>query len=234
MLTQICRRGRLNGLIHDTVLSGNLLSTPFGNLMPTVAASSGQRTAVHLSKEVSRGKSIPSTLYNLILKYMNTIHPMEPFRHFKKIPHPINACVLPPFAIPVNHIKHNERNFSIHALHAGNSSIAYHGMDGYLGLGFIQSMWEFCIDRVKRTLIVVLPHKHLSSHDQLRNPYLSYPGLQCTLVYSRTESLPDVQCVIEPEKIISHVAYYKRPPGTFGINDATMVLTESLNRNSDL
>jgi len=227
MLMQICWRGRLNGLIHDTVLSGNSLSTPLGNLMPTAVPSSDH------AKHISHGECIPSTMYNLVLTYMNTVHSGDPFRHFKQIPHPVNACVLSPFAVRVNHLEHNKRNFSTHALHAGNRSIGYRGMDGYLALGFIQSMWELCVDQVKRTLIIVLPHEHLSLHDQPCNPYLSYPGLQCTLVYSR--SLPDTQCVvIEPAHIISHIAYYKRPPGTFAIKEATLVLMESLYRNRDL
>src|SRR6266540_2523549 len=143
MLTQICRCGRLNGLIHDMVLSGNSLSTLLGNLMPTVVPSSDQPSGpLTNAKHISHGESIPSTLYNLVLTYMNTIHSVEPFCHFKQIPHPVNAHVLPPFAVRVNHLKHNKHNLSTHALHAGNSLIGYRRMDGYLGLGFIQSMWE--------------------------------------------------------------------------------------------
>ena len=66
--------------------------------------------------------------------------------------------------------------------------------------------------------------------DQARNPYSSWSGFQCTVVYSE---LPEKSkwIVIRPEQISGHVTFYRRPAGTYGIQAPTTVLTESLYHN---
>jgi hypothetical protein len=101
-------------------------------------------------------------------------------------------------------------------MHEGNSSIGCHGNDGYLTLGFIQSAWSFSVNGSVEDVLVVSPHKHLTMMDQSRNLYSSLPGFQCTIVYS--EPLAQSEWVIiQPEQIMGHVAFYRRPAGTYGI-----------------
>jgi hypothetical protein len=106
--------------------------------------------------------------------------------------------------------------------HSGNSSVSF-DHDGIHDAGFIEQMWRVVIKGQPVTLMVMSPQPTLSALDQLKNPYSQYPGLACQLVYSHCPTL-EQWIVISPEQIIGHVAYYNRPPGTFGIQQAITVI----------
>jgi hypothetical protein len=179
----------------------------------------------------AKSKTLSPEIYDLILEYVNTIL-LFSFRHFKQIPHPMDANILPRIAVQSNNLKHKERNYTTFSMHSGNSSICYKCKNGDINAGFIISIWSQVLVRQLHTFVVVSPHEILSTADQELNPYKSRPGFLSAIVYSQ-KSEPHKQIVIEKEQIISHVAYYIRPPGTFGIKAGTMILINSLNRNRE-
>lgn len=232
MLRQICRRGRLDALLHDCSLEAeNPLASAYSLLLPT--GSNAAPLPPSVTDHRAKGQSLTSEIYSLILEYVNTINPPSIlFRHFAALPHPNHAIdhILPPRAVAVKHLKHKTRVFTPSSIHAGNSSISYKGPDGFLSFGSINSMWEIMLHGVLRTFVLVAPRRHLSPEDQSQSPYQMLPGFLCTVVY--TKHL-ETYTVIEPENIISHLAYYDRPEGTFSIQVPTTIVIESLYRNRD-
>jgi hypothetical protein len=115
-------------------------------------------------------------------------------------------------------------------MHPGNATISFIDHEGFQAFGIIKAIWQIKLttDRDVRLFLEITPFRSLSTQDQAHNPYLLWPGFQCTIVYS---NLPANNVIIEPSAIITHIAYYRRPPGTFGIAEATTVVTESLSRN---
>lgn len=173
----------------------------------------------------------------MILHYLN--HPGSAgsnavgetmFRHFRDFPHPIDANVLPRAALSLKHLTCKGRNFSVSTMHPGNAAISFIDHEGFQAFGVIMAIWKITLttDRDVRPFLEISPFQSLSERDRAHNPYLLWPGFQCTVVYSE---LSANHIVIEPGAIITHIAYYNRPPGTFGISKATTVVTESLSRN---
>lgn len=224
MLRQICRRGRLDALLHDNALNGNPMAPAFSVLSP----------GTHLQTVNHDPKSIlDSEVYEIILGYVNSACPNSTcFRHYKNYPHPLNANILPRLASEVKYMKHRGRNFSPQSIHPGNASISYRNADDFVVLGSILSIWMMDLNGEHRTFIIVSPHQLLSPEDQLRNPYANLPGFQCTVIYTSSNTIQTVN-VIEPKHIVSHTAYFKRPAGTFGILKPITVVIESLYRNRD-
>lgn len=91
-------------------------------------------------------------------------------------------------------------------------------------------MWEVVLCSRVCTFIIIAPRQPLSPEDQSLSPYQDFPGLQCMVVYTQHQT---GYIVLEPRDIISHVAYYNRPSGTFGIKTPTTVVIESLYGNRD-
>jgi hypothetical protein len=238
MLHQICHCGRLDAFLHDQTLKENSSMASAYQLFSSAALNSRINPDTPLPFEFvinhrTKGDPLSSEIYSLILTYINIItQPSLCFRHFNDLPHPDHAAnnILPPRAVPVKWIKHKTRTFSLSSIHAGNSSISYRGSDRFLAFGSIDSMWEVVLLGIIRTFIIVAPCQHLLLEDQLRSPYNDFPGFQCTIVYTQHQT---GFVVIEPQDIVSHVAYYDRPSGTFGIKAPTSVLIESLYRNRD-
>jgi hypothetical protein len=224
MLRQICRRGRLMAFINDRTSSDSYLTQALHIL--------GRRAPEQMQAN-GKGQPIPLDVYNLLFEFVTFSFPTTTFRHFKNLPHPIDSYVLPPFAIPVHHITYKGRNFSTFKMHPGNSSISFHARNGTTNAGFIDAMWRQVLHGKSQTFIVVSPHPYLSDEDQKKNPYASKPGFLCNIFYTQTPSDSDAldQIILQEDKIIGHVAYFKRPPGTFGIKRSTTVFIDSLHRN---
>jgi hypothetical protein len=237
MLRQICRRGRLTASIQSSIASGNPSSKTLRILVSQhtqtdVEAEPLTMSTVAETQYNGQGTNLPSQMYDLILRHINMLHPLSSFRHFKNLPHPIDANVLPKMAVPLHHIKYKERNYSTFSIHSGNSSISYRSKNGSVDAGFITAIWSQVLMGKLHSFIVVSPHKPLSADDEQRNPYQSKLGFCATLVYSQQPESHD-KVVVEQEQIIGHVAYYIRPQGTFGIKEETMVLIDSLHRNRE-
>ncbi|KAF8954558.1 hypothetical protein BDZ97DRAFT_1766045 [Flammula alnicola] len=178
-------------------------------------------------------KIVPVDVYNAILAYLNAVSRSLQFRHAQAIPHPNNALVLPRAAVPVFHFKHKGRDYSTIDMHPGNSSVHFASKESGPDSGHIESMWRYKLDvGLSRTFIVLSLHQPLSPQDAQHNPYQLRPGFLANVVYARNSDNHHLM-ILEQDDIIGHVAYYARPPGTFGISGATTVLINSLHRNRD-
>ena len=231
MLRQICRRGRLSAImqdhVHSNALFGEALKILFPDAIPDPAPI--QYSDMETARYNSKGITLTPGIYNEILKLINSESQTSTFRHYHNLPHPPDALVLPPLAISIQRIEHNGRGYTAFSSHPGNSSISYHCSNGDIDTGFITSIWSQALQGLKQIFIVVAPHSFLSAHDALRSPYSS-PGLMGTLTYSQpTQARPHV--LIRQNQIQGHVAYYDRPPGTFGIKVGVRILIDSLHRN---
>ena len=178
----------------------------------------------------SQGKNLSAEIYDLILAHMNTLFPSSPLHHFKDLPHPMDAYVLPPMAVPLLHVYHKEHGYSTFSRHPGNSSISYQSKEGVTKAGFIVSMWSQILMGKLHQFIVVALHKPLTADDEQKSPFTSRPGLLSTIVYNQPPELCR-QVIIQQEQIIGHVAFYRHPWGTFSIDAETMILVDSLHRN---
>lgn len=233
MLRQICRRGRLSAITQDHIHSNNLFGEALKILFPDAVVPDPapiQYGDMETARYNSKGVMLTPEIYNEILRLINSESQTLFFRHHHNLPHPPDALVLPPLAISIRKVEHNGRGYTAFSSHPGNSSISYHCSNGNIDTGFITSMWSQVLQGTKRIFIVVAPHTFLSAHDALRSPYSSRTGLLGTVVYSQpTQARSYV--LIQQNQIRGHVAYYDRPPGTFGINEGVRILIDSLNRN---
>jgi len=92
-------------------------------------------------------------------------------------------------------------------------------------------MYQQIVQEITYTFIFIVPHTALSTDDEKLNPYTSCPGFLHNLVYT---GVFESEIVIEEKRLVSHVAFYERPAGTFGIRAATTVLVNSLHHNRDV
>ncbi|KAJ7259326.1 hypothetical protein C8J57DRAFT_1017846, partial [Mycena rebaudengoi] len=139
--------------------------------------------------------------------------------------------VFPSRAVHLTHFQHKTQLFSTYDRHHGNSSISFlHPSNSRKDIGFIKSVWSLALQGEARTMIIIQPHLALTVEDEARTPYLSRPDLACTVKYTNTAS-PQVTVVIECRHVISHVAYFPRPPGTYGVKHAITIFVDSLHRN---
>ncbi|KAJ7833379.1 hypothetical protein B0H13DRAFT_1653827, partial [Mycena leptocephala] len=139
--------------------------------------------------------------------------------------------VLPTRVVELTHFTHKIRLFSTFEKHHGNSSISFrHPSMGRQDMGFIRAIWTQVLRGGERTFVVVQPHAEMTPADAAKMPYLKLSRFECTVKYTKP-SRP--QLIVEPKHIISHVAYYPRSKGTFGIRKAITIFVDSLHRNRD-
>lgn len=228
MLRQMCRRGRLTAYLRNTSLNAILSK---GNGSFGVQENSTKRNA---GLEL-----VPLDVYNEVLAHINSTTSSEvlPYRHAQDLPHPLTgARVLPRHALAVRRFEHKGRGYATIALHPGNSSVSFTPTtENAPDSGHIEAIWSFNLPGVgiERKFIVLSAHENLSVQDAQLNPYRSKPGFLANIVYTRDPTKGLRFIIVETEAIIGHVAYYSRPPGTFGIKRATTVLVNSLHRYRD-
>lgn len=207
MLRQICRRGRLISIMASAS------DRTTGRLLEDLVAHEND------TRPTNGMKQLTLSLYDDIYSYVNK-HCML-FRHYRNLPHPLGAAILPPMAAQTTYFKLNGRDFSVHGAHPGNSAIAFRVEDGGVETGFIEAAWTLTLPDGPRTFLVVQPHEQLSIQDNRKNPYRQRPGLLMRLVY-KSSTMDEI--IIEPAAIISHIAYRLRPAKTFRIQQPTMVV----------
>ncbi|KAJ7897962.1 ribonuclease H-like domain-containing protein [Mycena olivaceomarginata] len=100
------------------------------------------------------------------------------------------------------------------------------------GMGFIEFIWMQVLQGQKRTFVVVWPHTALSLADAAQTPYPTHPRFACSVGYTKPLQ-PQPQLIVEPRHIISHIAYYSWPSGTYGVQQPITIFTDSLHRNRD-
>ena len=154
------------------------------------------------SQHNSKGQKLSPELYNSILAHINALWPNTSFRHHNDLPHPLDARVLPPVAIPIQHITHKGRKYLTFSMHPGGSSISFHCNNGTVDVGFIISMWTQVLLGVPCLHIIVAPHAALTPSDKLHSPYTSRPGFMGTLVYSHPSPAQEQQHVLIEQRQI--------------------------------
>lgn len=226
MLRQICRRGRLMGFLRNPT---------FGSAQDQVHLASIADTLINNPNEKNDPsglglKIIPSYVYDAILAYVNGKGPIQLFRHYGWLPHPMNANVLPQRAIPIHYFKHNSRDYSTFHHHPGNSSVQFQPERDGVNSGQIESAWRFNLcDGDSRTFIVLSKHQPLP-HEFQQTPYALRPGFRAKVVLARKPDELNL-LIIEADNLEGHVAYYDRPAGTFGLPIPTKVVISSLDRD---
>ena len=199
MLRQICRHGRLSGFIQQYMNTDSIFSIVLKTLsLDSVLASTESQdfTSNEESPHNSKGEKISPELYNSILAHINVLWPNTSFQHHNDLHHPLDAQVLPPVAVPIQHITHKGHKYSTFSTHSGGSSISFHCKNGEVDVGFIISMWTQVLLGVSYLYIIVAPHTALTPSDKLCSPYTSQPGFMGTLVYSHPNPTQKQQQVL--------------------------------------
>jgi len=176
MLRQICRCGRLSGFIQGYINTDSHFGAVLKILFPDTILTTMESpiiTPQHEAQHNSKGKKLSSKLYDSILTHVNMVWPNTFFRHHNNLPHPPNAHILPPMAVPTTHITHKGRSYSTFSMHSGGSSLSYLCRDGTVDARFIVSMWTQVLMGVSCLFIIVAPHALLSADDMVYSPYVS-------------------------------------------------------------
>jgi len=229
MLRQICRRGRLAGLLDDP-----RLATSETAALSLLSSRSTSIKPPSLSVPNQKSKQISLELYDWVFEHLRQKFPY--IHHYQDLPHPTTTMVLTPWVQELTHILIKTRNYSISSAHNGNGSISYQTTSGTTDYGIIISMWYHIMteETVPEVYLLVLPYRPLSSTDMSRNPYQTLPGLKCSVVYT-PETVNDTRdmVIIEKTQVIGHIASYVRPKGTFGIHRNITIIVDSLIRGRD-
>ncbi|KAJ6535734.1 hypothetical protein B0H19DRAFT_963643 [Mycena capillaripes] len=226
MLRQICRRGRLLASISDSAKK----TDSNANLQSLQQFSPAEETAFNGS-----GVVLDAPIYELILGYWNHTY-SPPYIRAAELTYDLldaGVNVFPNREVQLTNFMHKTRLFSTFKKNHGNSSISFcHPLTGQKDMGFIRLIWTQVLQGQHRTFVVVQPHTDLSSTDAAKTPYPTHPRFECTGRYSEP-LCPQPQLIVEPRHIISHVAYYQRPKGTYGIKQAITIFVDLLHRNRD-
>ena len=238
MLWQIHRHGCLAGLTNIHNNTNSLFNKASQLLFADPAKVSGasnleNQSDVQAAEFNSKGSTLPLDLCELILQHINAIDGPNTFRHCNALLHPLDAHFLPPLALSVSCIEHKGLGYSTFTSHLVNSSISFFNRTlNTFNAGFIVLMWCQVLMGWTRTFIVVAPHTPLSDYNHTQSPYVTRPGFQATLVYS--EPTPALKCrhvVLKTPQIHSHIAFCDWLAGTFGIEQPTRILLDSLHHN---
>ncbi|KAJ7152202.1 hypothetical protein C8R43DRAFT_1189959 [Mycena crocata] len=247
MLRQICRRGRLLASIRDTASatdSNSLVAQVMRVLSPRMPASvdadaeaEAPRAEPNPDDTAYNGTGIrlDPVMYELIFSYWNQFH-APPYIHAQDLTYDLvenDINVFPTWGVQLVHFEHKTRLFSTFDKHHGNSSISFlHPSTSRKDIGFIRAIWSLSLQGEIHTFIAVQPHIALSAADEARTPYISHPKFECSVKYYKpTHLVPPV--IIETRHVVSHVAYYPPPKGTFEIRKEIAIFVDSLHRNRD-
>ncbi|KAJ7767011.1 hypothetical protein DFH07DRAFT_737041 [Mycena maculata] len=229
----MARHGRLEANLNDAKLRESV--DPVQQLAAILQPDddSDSRTpskplnASEVANILGRGTDLSTWDYDNILGYLQSNG--QPWRANKAIPHPVGALILPPRGISKPRHTIDHRIFSCQKVNEGSSAIQFHNPSANLGLttGYIRRIWQLPLQGHMQTFLVVETHKKLSLSDQWKAPFYSMPYLYATIV----DAAPSGEfLIIEPRHIITHLAVYKRPAGTYKIKQAILVISWALNR----
>ncbi|KAJ7246213.1 hypothetical protein C8J57DRAFT_1361021 [Mycena rebaudengoi] len=243
MLRQICRRGRLLASISDSIKttdSQSPVTQATRILSPRNSVGADSESVQELSSPQETayngsGAVLEASMYELILAYWNHTH-SPPYIRAADLAYDLldtGVNVLPSRAVKLTEFVHKTRLFCTFKKHHGNSSISFrHPWTGGKDFGFIRNVWTQALQGQRRTFVVVQPHTVLVQLDAAKTPYFTHPHFACIVRYSEPPS-PQPLLIVEPRHIISHVPYYPRPKGTFGVRRAITIFVDSLHRGRD-
>ncbi|KAJ3780589.1 hypothetical protein GGU10DRAFT_279114 [Lentinula aff. detonsa] len=171
--------------------------------------------------------------YNTLLHYLNSTGREYSTAYPEGLlyQNPATISILQPVVRHVGNFKYQQKSYSSLTSHEAGSHIYYYvpGGNGAKATGCIADIWQLPLESRLATFLLVKEHLPLPPSHKLKNPYISDPcSILCSELVQR--NLVSFTYLIEPHHIISHVAVYKRPAGTYNIPLETMVIIWSLNR----
>lgn len=234
MLRQTSRKGRLQAILHDNPAGDKTLQQLADILEPEdvfeFMAPPKQMNGAQLAEAYKTGTTLDIQHYQWLLQYLNNMGRVY-ISTEAVLQHPAGTAVLPTTARHLHQYKVQDRAYSCITSHEGNSHIQFHvPWDMTLQeTGYIEAIWELPLDRQWQSFFLVRQHRSLSPAQSLKVPYFAHP---CSLLKTKVvNSQPsDTLYIVEAHHIICHVAVYKRPAGTYGLNCETMAICWSLNR----
>ena len=191
MLQQVCRCGRLSGLLEKISEDANDL-----NFLEDQPPSLTWRA--HQSHNVT---CLPETVYETILTYIQQEYPFV--RHYQELPHLLNAHVLSPWANDAPYITYKTHTFTTHSTHLQNSSVSFYTSSQVVQYGYISRIWILPSNTPftqSQTFLSILLYEKISGDDAVKSLYCSYPSFKCFLVYTPEvqQALPDTMVVKTP------------------------------------
>jgi len=124
--------------------------------------------------------------------------------------------------------------YSIFSFYSGNSAVSYcNSLDG-IEYGFIHLIWIHAIENTNNspslTLLLISLQVHLTHSDSMLNSYITFPELRCLVVYTHNPMVRPIfeLMIIRLDQLVSHVGYYPRPIGIFGIQKEVMIINDGL------
>lgn len=229
MLRQLTRRGRLQVFLKDKSQSDLNVASLTEILHPEEDLTQKSQKALdgaEVAKILAASKPLGDNMYRMLLQYLHSIGQL--WRSNVEIPHPPGSLILPDVALHPSDFKSDGRGFSCHRSHEGNSGIQFKTpADSAMRTGFIEEIWQMPLQNHIHTFFLVRQHKALPQSAHAKAPYSSLQGFQTTIVDARQSNQ---LCIIEPRHVITHLTVYKRPKGTYGINQEFLVICWALNR----
>lgn len=226
MLHEMACRGRLDAMIEDGIEVGDAETQKFASILqPTDMSDCTPILLDPLELAAAKKKAIKFTPdeYNALLQYLQQSG--RQYRAYDNFPHPQNAHILPPHAGKPLYLHHT---FSCQKTHEGNSAIRfYNPLTNSHDTGFIQSIWMVFLSSVRQPFVVVCPHRPLIAQREGQAPFQHYPGFMTRILDARPA---DNLLIIEPSHIVTHLTTFRRPAGTYGIPEETLVVCWALNR----
>ncbi len=166
--------------------------------------------------------------YNMLLQYLHATG--RPYHSVKE--HIIgrrNVRFLPPYVQIHTEVLVDERTFSTRISHEGNSAVQFiHPTTQQLDTGFIEAIFSTPLDSTIHTFFVIRSHLRLALQEEGQAPFASFHEKYATRIVD-CRDLDQLQYV-EQQHIITHLATYRRPAGTYGIPRQTLVVCWALNR----
>lgn len=136
---------------------------------------------------------------------------------------------LPPTGIARTEVLLGGRVFSTRLSHGGNSAVQFiHPENQGLQTGNIEQIWQLPIYDRLHTFFIIRLHRLLPLSEERKAPFCRFQSLYSTRIVDLEDS--DQFLCVEPQHIRTHLSTFRRPPGTYGIPKATLVICWALNR----
>lgn len=235
MLRQICRRGRLEALLHDGALDEDL-RTLYSTLLPADIPHPTPRdlgvSSEAQAKFLQSAPRLSDDDYQLLLNHVNRGGLL--WHDCNTGWHAHGALIFPPNAKPLTTITHSGRNFSTYAAHPGNSCVYFlppaqpgQPASGEYATGFITKIWQVLLPPKYHIIVQVNHHTGLRRvEDRIRGPYRNLPEFQTKIVSLDLGN----HVLISLGDIIGQCVFWRRPRGTYSIDEDFYVVNFGLHR----
>jgi hypothetical protein len=227
MLRQMCRRGRAEALLqnHPSNFANILLHKDKPNLIQNP-----RLTGIEQAEVLAKGKRLTDADYSRLLAHLASTG--LPWRAYNAVPHPHGALILPPTALHPTEFHWDNHIFSCFRSHRGNSAMLFCNPSCDVQYtGFIESIWQTPLQDTLQTFLCIQLHKLLPQGDEEKAPFLHHPDFQIKIMDA---SPSEERHIIRPSQIITPIATYDRPSGTYGIGTNILVICWALNRGRNL